>query len=92
MARLVFFCPSGSQGSGTSLGQETPRCATGQGMWIDLDASIQMAITDAGTVEPFDPLTLGAPAIVEAWAQGFGFALVPLGVVVGIRAILRAVQ
>lgn len=43
MANLVFVCPSGSQSTVTSLGQEMPRCSTGQGSWVDVDLLLASA-------------------------------------------------
>jgi len=41
MATLVFVCPSGSETIATALGQGTPRCATGQGTWVEVGLLIE---------------------------------------------------
>lgn len=65
MASLVYICPTGSQSIAAGLGTETPRCASGQGSWVD----VGQLVTEAVDLEL---IGVTPDAITAAFLFGFG--------------------
>lgn len=78
---LVYVCPQGSQSTTASLGNETARCVTGRGAWVEYRPS-----------EAFDPATLDVPGLGQAWGAGFTVMGVGLVIAWSFRAVLEALK
>jgi hypothetical protein len=78
---LVYVCPQGSHNTASSLGNETARCSTGQGAWVEYRPG-----------DVFDPAALDVPGLSQAWAAGF--VVMGLGLVTawGFRVLLDVVK